>query len=46
MLAILNSFGLSGLDGYKMKVEVDINQGLPGYDVVGLVGTSIKESKE
>jgi len=46
MLAILNSIGLSGLDGYKMQVEVDINQGLPGYDVVGLVGTSIKESKE
>ncbi len=46
MLAILNSIGLAGLDGYKMQVEVDINQGLPGYDVVGLVGTSIKESKE
>ena len=46
MLAILNSFGLSGLEGYKMQVEVDINQGLPGYEVVGLVGTSIKESKE
>ncbi len=46
MLAILNSLGLSGLDGYKMRVEVDINQGLPGYDIVGLVGASIKESKE
>ncbi len=46
MLAILNTFGLSGIDGYKIKVEVDINQGLPGYEIVGLVGTSIKESKE
>ena len=46
MLAILNSFGLFGLEGYKLQVEVDINQGLPGYDIVGLVGASIKESKE
>jgi len=46
MLAVLNTFGLSGIDGYKLQVEVDINQGLPGYEIVGLVGTSIKESKE
>lgn len=46
MLSITKSFGLNGIDGYLIKVEVDINQGLPGYDIVGLVGTSIKESKE
>ncbi len=46
MLSIINSYGLTGIDGYLVKVEVDINQGLPGYDIVGLVGTSIKESKE
>ena len=46
MLAILKSYGLNGINGYLVKVEVDINQGLPGYDIVGLVGTSIKESKE
>lgn len=46
MLSITKSFGLNGIDGYLIKVEVDINQGLPAYDIVGLVGTSIKESKE
>ncbi len=46
MLSIINSYGLTGIEGYLVKVEVDINQGLPGYDIVGLVGTSIKESKE
>ncbi len=46
MLAILKSYGLNGINGYLLKVEVDINQGLPAYDIVGLVGTSIKESKE
>lgn len=46
MLSIIKSYGLTGIEGYQVKVEVDINQGLPGYDIVGLVGTSIKESKE
>jgi len=46
VLAIIHSLGLSGLDGYKMQIEVDINQGLLVYDIVGLVGAAIKESKE
>lgn len=46
MLAVVNSFGLVGLSGYKIDVEVDINQGLPKYDIVGLPDTAIKESKE
>ena len=46
MLSITKSFGLNGIEGYLVKVEIDINQGLPGYDIVGLVGTAIKESKE
>lgn len=46
MLSIINSYGLNGIDGYLIKCEIDINQGMPGYDIVGLVGTSIKESKE
>ena len=46
MLAKVNSFGLSGLSGYKVDVEVDINRGLPGYDIVGLADTAVKESRE
>lgn len=46
MLSITKSFGLSGIEGYEVRVETDINAGLPGYDIVGLVGTAIKESKE
>lgn len=46
MLSTIKSYGLNGIDGYLIKCEIDINQGLPGYDIVGLVGTSIKESKE
>jgi len=46
MLAKVNSFGLIGIDGHSVEVEIDINSGLPSYDVVGLADTAIKESKE
>lgn len=46
MLAKILSYGLHGIDGYAVDVEIDINPGLPGYEVVGLADTAIKESKE
>lgn len=46
MLAVIKSYGLVGLSGFKVDVEVDINQGLPKYDIVGLPDTAVKESKE
>lgn len=46
MLAVIKSYGLVGLSGYKIDVEVDISQGLPKFDIVGLPDTAVKESKE
>lgn len=46
MLAKILSYGLVGIDGYAVQVEIDINPGLPGYEVVGLADTAIKESKQ
>ena len=46
MLAKVLSFGLCGIDGYEVDVEVDISSGLPKFDIVGLGDTAIKESKE
>lgn len=46
MLAKILSYALDGLNGYAVDVEVDINSGLPGYDMVGLASTATKESKE
>ncbi len=46
MLARINSYALNGLEGYGVGVEVDIHAGLPGFDVVGLPDTAIKESRE
>ena len=46
MLAKIKSYALDGLAGYAVDVEVDINSGLPGYELVGLASTATKESKE
>ena len=46
MLAKVQSFGLHGIEGYKVTVEVDISMGLPKFDIVGLGDTAIKEAKE
>ncbi len=45
MLAKILSFGLNGIQGYPVYIELDVTAGLPGYDVVGLADTAIKESK-
>ena len=46
MLAKVKSYALDGLQGYAIDTEVDINSGLPGYELVGLASTATKESKE
>jgi len=42
----VKSFGLDGIDGYIVDVEVDVGRGLPSYTLVGLPDASVKESKE
>lgn len=37
---------LHGLDGHLVAVEVDIRQGLPAFEIVGLPATSIREARE
>ncbi len=46
MLAKVKSFSLSGIQGYPVDVEVDINNGLPSFETVGLAQTAVKESRE
>ena len=46
MLSTIYSMALFGIDGYLVNVEVDINQGLPAWEIVGLPDTSVRESKE
>ncbi len=46
MLAKINSSALTGINGYNVSVEVDVSQGLPSFDIVGLPDNAVKESKE
>lgn len=46
MIAKVNGFSLIGISGVPIEVEVDVNNGLPAFDVVGLADTAVKESKE
>ena len=46
MLSSIKSMALHGLDGYLVNVEVDVSQGLPFWEIVGLPDVSVKESKE
>ena len=46
MFAQIKSLGLFGLDAYVVNVEVDISQGLPSFDIVGLPDAAVKESRE
>ncbi|MBQ8636915.1 MAG: YifB family Mg chelatase-like AAA ATPase [Clostridia bacterium] len=46
MLSLINSCGLIGINGYTVKVETDVGNGLPRFDLVGLPDASVKEAKE
>ena len=42
MIAKVQSYALSGLEGVCVTVEADISKGLPSYDMVGLPDTAVK----
>ncbi len=42
----IKSAGLLGIEGIKINVELDISNGLPSFNIVGLPDAAIKESKE
>jgi magnesium chelatase family protein len=46
VLASLLSATLHGLDGWPIRVEVDVAPGLPGFTLVGLADTALQEARE
>ena len=44
MLTRIMTASLNGVNGYPVTVEVDIHRGMPGFTIVGLAGTTIKEA--
>ena len=46
MLAKSLSYGLSGISGFPVTVEVNTAFGIPSFDVVGLPDAAVRESRE
>jgi magnesium chelatase family protein len=46
MLSVLYSGALQGIEAVPVTVEVDITFGLPGFNLVGLPDSAIKEARE
>lgn len=46
MIGFVYSGGVHGTDAYIVKVEADISNGMPGFDLVGYLGSEVKESRE
>lgn len=36
MASIVNSFAISGIDGYRVEIEVDTIYGQPSISIIGL----------
>ncbi|MFI3115631.1 MAG: YifB family Mg chelatase-like AAA ATPase [Clostridia bacterium] len=46
MAVIINAGGIYGIDGYKVSVECELSKGMPGFTIVGLPDTAVRESSE
>ena len=45
-MAAIRTFGLSGVAGFPVQVEVFSTGGLPGLEIIGLPDASVRESRE
>lgn len=46
MLSIVLSGGVSGIDGYVVRVETDVTRGLPAFATVGLGDSAVREGRD
>ena len=46
MIGTVFSGGVHGLNAFVVKVECDISEGFPAFDLVGLLSSEVKEAKE
>lgn len=46
MLSRITSYGLNGLEGFLVTVEVDSSGSFPAFEMVGLPDAAVRESKE
>ena len=46
MFCKVNTGGIHGIHSFLAGVEVDVSQGMPGFDLVGLLNSEVRESRE
>ena len=46
MICSVHTLGINGIKGSLVKAECYISSGLPGFDIVGLPDTAVKEARE
>ena len=46
MFCSCTGMGILGINAYKVAVEVDLSDSFPGFDIVGLPDTAVKESRD
>lgn len=46
MVAIVQCTTLLGIEAYPVRVEVDVSNGLPSFQIVGLPDASVRESRD
>ncbi len=46
MVTHISSAVISGVNGLVVSVEVDLSRGMPGFNIIGLADTVVKEAKD
>lgn len=46
LMILVHSGALAGIEAFLIQVEVDLRQGLPGFEIVGLPSATVRESRE
>ena len=46
MICSVHTLGINGIQGSKVTAECYISNGLPGFDIVGLPDTAVKEARD
>lgn len=44
MLSKVTSAGLIGIDGFMVRIEADISDGIPGINMIGLLSSEVREA--
>lgn len=46
MFSKIHSVGITGIDGYLVQVEADVSDGLPGFVMVGVLASEVREAQD